>query len=74
MHHPITAFHLDPEGHWVADLACGHGQHLRHDPPWQNRPWTQTAQGRAGVIGRRLRCLKCERGEPVTAVPGRPQD
>ncbi|WP_372965970.1 DUF3565 domain-containing protein [Marinobacter sp.] len=19
-------------------LACGHSQHVRHDPPWVNRP------------------------------------
>jgi len=35
----ITGFHLDGERHWVAELECGHGQHVRHDPPWQLRPW-----------------------------------
>jgi hypothetical protein len=68
MNQPITGFHLDDEGHWVAELACGHNQHTRHDPPWQNRPWTQTAQGRAGVIGQTLDCRKCEQGAP----PDRP--
>ena len=68
MDKPITGFHLDDEGHWVAELACGHIQHTRHDPPWQNRPWTQTAQGRAGVIGQTLDCRKCEQGAP----PDRP--
>ena len=34
MQQAIVGFHLDDEGHYIADLACGHGQHLRHDPPW----------------------------------------
>jgi hypothetical protein len=62
---PIVAFHRDEEEHWVADLACGHGQHVRHDPPWQVRPWVMTEQGRSSFIGRALDCLRCDRGEPV---------
>ncbi len=46
MQQAIVSFHLDEQGHWVAELACGHGQHVRHDPPWQNRPWVLTEQGR----------------------------
>ncbi|MCU4386288.1 DUF3565 domain-containing protein [Acinetobacter haemolyticus] len=30
MQQAIVGFHLDDENHWVADLACGHTQHLRH--------------------------------------------
>ena len=45
MQQAIIGFHLDEQGHYVADLACGHGQHVRHDPPWQNRPWVLTEQG-----------------------------
>jgi len=41
---PIVGYHLDDEGHWVAELACGHGQHVRHDPPWQVRPWVTTPE------------------------------
>ena len=55
----IVGFHRDEEGHWVADLACGHTQHVRHDPPWQVREWTQTAEGRASRIGTLLDCVKC---------------
>lgn len=55
----IVGFHQDEEGHWVADLECGHGQHVRHQPPWQKRPWVTTAEGRESHIGRRLRCVKC---------------
>ena len=39
----ITGFPRDEEGHWVAELECGHGQHVRHDPPWQSRPWVTSA-------------------------------
>lgn len=55
----ITGFHQDPEGHWVAELECGHGQHVRHVPPWQNRPWVTTRDGRARFIGQTLGCVKC---------------
>ena len=55
----IVGYHLDDENHWVADLACGHGQHVRHDPPWQNRPWVTTPEGRAAFLGTELRCVKC---------------
>ncbi|MBB6582705.1 DUF3565 domain-containing protein [Ralstonia solanacearum] len=65
MKQAIVGFERDEEGHWVARLACGHGQHMRHDPPWQSRPWTQTETGRAGRIGEVVECLKCDRGEPV---------
>lgn len=37
MQQAIIGFHLDEEDHWVADLVCGHAQHVRHNPPWQNR-------------------------------------
>ncbi len=56
----IIGFHQDEEGHWVADLACGHAQHTRHDPPWQNRSWVTTPEGRASRLGLMLNCLKCE--------------
>ena len=55
----IIGFHTDDEGHWVADLACGHTQHVRDDPPWQNRPWVRTPEGRARFIGVELRCVRC---------------
>ncbi|MDG5500096.1 DUF3565 domain-containing protein [Marinobacter sp. BGYM27] len=60
----ITGFVQDEEGDWVALLACGHRQHVRHKPPFVNRPWTTTASGRAGRIGTTLACVKCDRQEP----------
>lgn len=59
----IVGFHTDDEQHWVADLECGHTQHVRHDPPWQNRPWVVTEEGRAAFIGRELVCVKCAEPE-----------
>jgi hypothetical protein len=29
----IVGFHQDEEKHWVAQLECGHNQHVRHQPP-----------------------------------------
>ena len=55
----ITGYHQDEESHWVADLECGHTQHVRHEPPWQNRPWVITPEGREGFLGTYLRCLLC---------------
>jgi hypothetical protein len=64
MQQPIVGFHQDPEHHWVAELACGHNQHVRHDPPWINRPWVVTPEGRAKVLGQTLPCKKCDEGAP----------
>jgi hypothetical protein len=60
---PIVGFHQDEELFWVADLACGHGQHVRHDPPWQNRPWVLLEQDRQQYVGWLLRCHRCEAGQ-----------
>jgi hypothetical protein len=55
----IVGFHQDEEQDWVADLECGHTQHVRHDPPWQVRPWVITESGRAKFLGTTLECVKC---------------
>jgi hypothetical protein len=60
MKQPITGFHLDEENHWVADLACGHRQHMRHDPPWMERPWILTEEGRRSRLGIELDCKRCD--------------
>jgi hypothetical protein len=65
----IVGFHQDAEAHWVAELECGHNQHVRHDPPWQSRPWVQTPEGRASVIGQGLGCIKCASGAPPDKQP-----
>jgi hypothetical protein len=60
----IVGFHLDEEQRWVAELACGHHQRVRHDPPLIPRPWVTTEAGRRSVLGRLLSCRKCDRGAP----------
>ena len=55
----IRGFHRDEVGDWVADLECGHRQHVRHRPPLESRPWVLTEEGRAGRIGARLPCRYC---------------
>ena len=56
----IVGYHQDEENHWVADLACGHGQHVRHNPPLTTRPWVTTEEGRRRFLGTELNCKKCE--------------
>jgi tellurite methyltransferase len=60
MERRITDFTEDEAGVWVAVLECGHRQHVRHDPPWQNRPWVMTPAGRAGKLGAVLDCRTCD--------------
>lgn len=64
MKQTITGFHKDDEGDWVAELACGHTQHVRHNPPWMNRPWVTTREGRQRFLGRPLDCPQCDASEP----------
>ncbi|NNG14410.1 MAG: DUF3565 domain-containing protein [Gammaproteobacteria bacterium] len=55
----IIGFHTDEQHDWVAVLDCGHTQHVRHQPPWQERPWVITEQGRLAHKGALLNCKKC---------------
>jgi tellurite methyltransferase len=61
MKRPIVAFHEDPESQWVAELACGHRRHTRHDPPLSERTWVLTPEGREARIGAELDCAPCDR-------------
>lgn len=67
---PIVGFHQDAEHHWVAELACGHFQHVRHDPPWTLRSWVTTRAGREAALGQMLECKKCDAGAPADRVEG----
>lgn len=65
MQRPIVAYHQDELHDWVAELSCGHFQHVRHNPPWVNRPWVVTEAGRSSMLGYQLKCKKCELGLPI---------
>lgn len=64
MERAITGFHQDDEGDWVAELSCGHAQHVRHRPPFQLRAWVTDDAGRKARLGTRLACPLCDRAEP----------
>lgn len=65
----IVSFHKDELGDWFARLECDHNQHTRHNPPWMDRPWIETADGRSKMLGFRLRCKKCRDGAPTDPEP-----
>lgn len=60
MKQKIVAFDKDDEGHWRAELECGHYQHLRHDPPLRDRPWVLNKSEREKRLGAELECRKCD--------------
>lgn len=64
MKQKIVGYHVDEENDWVARLACGHNQHVRHNPPWMNRKWVTTKKGREAMLGFELNCVKCEENAP----------
>lgn len=64
MEQPIIGYHKDEHDDWVAELECGHNQHVRHNPPWVVRPWVTTEEGRNNHLGHNLNCKKCDRSEP----------
>lgn len=55
----IVDFVLDEQSQWVARLSCGHGQHVRHEPPLQSRPWVVSVEGRQSHVGTTLQCMHC---------------
>jgi Protein of unknown function (DUF3565) len=56
----VVGYHTDAENHWVAELECGHGQHVRNDPHWIERPWVTTKEGRESRLGEELNCVRCD--------------
>lgn len=44
-------------------MSCGHCQHVRHEPPFVNRPWVTTEEGRSAKLGEALDCPRCDRSE-----------
>ncbi len=68
MERSITDYHLDDRGDWVAELDCGHGQHVRHNPPFTVRQWVTTHEGRQSKLGMLLNCVRCDRRELPDAL------
>lgn len=60
MKRKIVGYHKDDLQDWVAELDCGHGQHVRHNPPWVNRPWVESHEGRDAMLGFELNCKLCD--------------
>ncbi|QDV52918.1 DUF3565 domain-containing protein [Gimesia fumaroli] len=69
MQQPIIGYHKDEQGHWVAQLHCGHNQHVRHDPPLITREWVTTQSGRDAMLGHKLECKKCDEHAPLDERP-----
>ena len=42
----IAGFHKGDDGHWVVEIDYGHNRHVRHLPPFQERPRVMTADSR----------------------------
>ena len=63
MERQIIGFTTDEEGHWVAELECGHRQHMRHRPPFESRPWVTTPEGRATRQGALVNCKRCDESD-----------
>lgn len=68
MKQSIVAYHQDDESHWVAELECGHFQHVRHNPPLVSRPWVLTKNGRKDMLGYKLECKKCDENTPKDII------
>ena len=67
MEQAIVNFHQDAAQDWVAELECGHFQHVRHNPPWVLRAWVINVEGREAMKGKKLNCKKCDAGAPSDA-------
>lgn len=64
MKQKIKGFDQDDNSDWRAKLACGHYQHVRHNPPLATREWVQSETERAAKIGESLECRKCDEMKP----------
>ena len=69
MERAVTGLEQDDRGDWVALLECGHRQHVRHRPPWRERPWVLTAEGRQQRIGSPLECRPCDEEQGTGGDP-----
>ena len=63
MRRAIIEFRQDDAGAWAARLSCLHGQHIRHNPPFQVAAWVLDEGARHARIGSDLECPLCDRAE-----------
>ena len=56
----IIGFRRDAVGDWIAELDCGHARHVRHNPPWEDRPWVLHEESRRAHVGIPLPCGLCD--------------
>jgi tellurite methyltransferase len=63
MRRTITRFVADDAGDWIAELSCGHDQHVHHRPPFQDRPWVLESATRLERVGTFLQCPLCDHAE-----------
>jgi hypothetical protein len=70
MERAIVGYRQDEKGAWVAELACGHQRHVRHEPPFQSRPWVVDADSRRERLGTLIECGLCAQGVPPPADVG----
>jgi hypothetical protein len=71
MKRTITGFDRDEHDDWVAELECGHRQHVRHRPPLVSRSWVLTPEGRASRVGFELDCKHCDQAADAEAADER---
>jgi hypothetical protein len=57
----IVGYRQDEEKNWVAELSCGHSQHMRHRPQFVERWWVMRESRRAAMIGQSVLCAECAR-------------
>ena len=69
MQRQIVGYHQDDRQDWVAELECGHNQHVRHNPPWLNRAWVVEPEGRRRYLGMRLNCTLCDAETVLHCAP-----
>jgi hypothetical protein len=50
----IVGYRQDEAQDWIGELRCGHSQHVRHNPPFMNRLWVTTLEGRTSFVGHEL--------------------
>jgi len=56
----IVGFRRDEHGDWVAELSCGHAQHVRHRPPFELRAWVLADATRNAMLGTDRNCPLCD--------------